>query len=147
MKVGGHVTDSERIISIVFDRLEPSKIIHSINENIKSSNEIHTDCYHTYKVLSFYGKSKPFAELEVSCQAAANRKPDLIRGFLAYFRRPFKSQHNFVSRDKLWMYLKEAEFRYNRRLQSELIFWDMISAFPILEMLELENLQQWNWKN
>jgi hypothetical protein len=54
----------------------------------------------------------------------------LISGLSGYFRRPLKYNYRRVDCENLWLYLKEFEFRFNRRRRSEETFWDLVGAFP-----------------
>jgi hypothetical protein len=37
--------------------------------------------------------------------------------------------HGHFSRGRLWLYLGEFAFRFNRRSEPDRVFWDMVSQF------------------
>lgn len=91
-----------------------------------------TTCHRTAKILSAYGLRKPLAKFMPTFYLDHPNERDLISGFLSYFLVPFKTHHKHASRENFWLYLKEFQFRYNRRHRSGETYWDMVSTFPRL---------------
>lgn len=91
-----------------------------------------TTCYRTARVASAYGSRRPLASYAPTYFIDHPAETDLISGFLSYFLWPFQTNHKHVSRTHLWLYLKEFQFRYNRRNRSGETYWDMVNAFPVI---------------
>ncbi|GGE03450.1 hypothetical protein GCM10011515_23800 [Tsuneonella deserti] len=90
-----------------------------------------TACAETARLVTFYGQYRtPDLAMPVTPWNAADRLPDPITGFLTAFRRGMQLQHQSVSPRYFWLFLKEYEFRFNRRARSSEIFGDMIGHFP-----------------
>ena len=103
-----------------------------------------TDCPDTFNLLSEYGSRIPLAQFINDGLDDYFDTTNTLRAFQNYFRRPLQIQHKRVDMDKLWLYLKEYEFRFNRRYKSKSIFPDLISNFPVVTCSEMENLQVQN---
>lgn len=91
-----------------------------------------TSCYRTSRVMAAYGGRHPLASFVPTYFLDHDEQIDRITGFLSYFREPFNNLYKHVSREHLWLYLKEFQFRYNRRHRSRDTYWDMVGAFPVL---------------
>lgn len=57
---------------------------------------------------------------------------DVVMVFWMHFRRVMAAGHVHFAKDKLWQYLGEFCFRFNRSAQPDRIFWDMVARFPQL---------------
>jgi len=119
-------------------------LIKVIRDKCQPGVKVITTCYDTSRVLSHYGTRLQKAEFSPTYFIDRPEIDDVLTGFLSYFREPVFLQYKGVDRRNLWMYLKEFEFRYNRRNASETIFDDMISQFPILGKKEILELESWN---
>lgn len=92
-----------------------------------------TTSYRTHRLFSGYGVRRE-RTVYVPCHYIDHPdEVDAISGFLSYFLWPFQTHHKHASRTHLWLYLKEFQFRYNRRYRSAETYWDMNDAFPLLE--------------
>lgn len=103
-----------------------------------------TNCYLTYRALSEFGTRRPAVEFVPSYGGADEPDCDLNKGFLTYARTPLRHHYRRVDHSHLWTYLKEFEFRFNRRHRSQEIFRDAISEFPDLNAVSQSGLQAWN---
>lgn len=103
-----------------------------------------TNCYHTFRTSSHSGTRSPVTEFVPSYFLNNADERDVISGFLFYFRAPLHFHHRRVDKGNLWKYLKEYEFRFNRRSQSERTYWEMLSRFPTLTPESIDDLMRWN---
>jgi hypothetical protein len=100
-----------------------------------------TDCYWTHRLLESYGASGPLADFRPAFFFEDAPIPDVAKGFISYFWKSFADQFRGVNLENLWIYLKEYEFRFNRRHRSQTTFWDMIARFPPLGLSDIERLR------
>ena len=100
---------------------------------VPGHGELWTTCYRTERVFSAYGCRLSRATYVPCYYIDHPDEVDAIKGFLSYFLWPFQTHHKHASRQHLWLYLKEFQFRYNRRYNSAQTYWDMVGAFPTLE--------------
>ncbi|MBD2843550.1 transposase [Erythrobacter sp. KMU-140] len=124
--------DGTSIRTSVIFRPKRSDILALIKSNIVDGALLFTDCYWTSRTLSAYGTAKPLAHHVPNGLEHLHFHGDPISGFASYFRQSFFDQYRGVTLEKFWLYLKEYEFRFNRRRTSSATFWDMISEFPDL---------------
>ena len=60
------------------------------------------------------------------------------------FARGVRFQHRHLAMPSAWLFLKEYEFRFNRRHRSHETFGEMLAAFPSLTPAAYETLRAWN---
>ena len=104
----------------------------AIAKVVPQHGDLFTTCYRTANLLSAYGARRARAAYFPCYYQDRPDEVDVIKGFLSYFLWPFYIHHKHVSRTHLSIYLKEFQFRYNRRHRSAQTYWDMIGAFPTL---------------
>ena len=105
----------------------------AIAKMVPDHGELLTTCHRTARLLSAYGARPPCAVFKPCYYMDHPDEVDAIQGFLSYFLWPFQTHYKHASRTHIWLYIKEFQFRYNRRSRSAQTYWDMISAFPELE--------------
>lgn len=108
----------------------------AISKMVPGHGELRTTCDRTARLLSAYGARAPLASYMPCYFVDHPGEVDAIKGFLSYFLWPFQNHYKHASHEHLWLYLKEFQFRYNRRHRSADTYWDMISAFPVLDQVE-----------
>lgn len=99
------------------------------------------DCYFSFRVLSNYSLKTPIADFAPDYVFEWPPHENFNLGFLQYLNLSFADQFRGVSLDKAWLYLKEYEFRYNRRARSKETFSDLISYFPSLDEESLTRIK------
>lgn len=122
--------DERRVDCTVLGTLSQANAIRVIKAKVADEAILVTDCHHTNAVLSNYGSNLSPALFELDLKEDRARGGQLIHGFLVNFLWPFRDQFRGVTKEKLWLYLKEFEFRYNRRTRAARTFWDMVMEFP-----------------
>ncbi len=125
------VASENRVRTLVIDRSRPGTARSLVRSCLSNSLDIVTDCYRTARFLdNFREKRTPLArfspELFEGHRAAATH----VTAFLTYFRLGLRSRQQHVHQKHLWLYLREYEFRFNRRDAALGSFPAMISAFP-----------------
>lgn len=135
------LADYKTVISTVLYRPNRSQVVALINRAVTPGSTLITDCYWTHRLLESYGSSFPLAEFKPAFFFKDPPIPDCAKGFTSYFWNSFADQFRGVNLENLWLYLKEYEFRFNRRHSSQKTFWDMISDFPPLTNNDAERLQ------
>ncbi|QDH33848.1 transposase [Porphyrobacter sp. YT40] len=120
----------------------PAPRRHSVRAAIESlmpnHGQVLTTCHRTSQVLSAYKTRQPLATFEPTFFIDHPADRDLISGFLSYFLKPFNNHHKHASREHFWLYLKDFQFRYNRRDHSGQTYWDMVRSFPQLDLQSLQ---------
>lgn len=104
--------------------------LKAVARMVPNHGALRTTCYWTARLFSAYGARVPRAVHEPCYYIDHPDEVDAIKGFQSYFLWPFQVHHKHASRTHLWLYLKEFQFRYNRRHRSADTYWDMIDRFP-----------------
>lgn len=120
----------QRVEVAVIDEVRRHTVKRTMSDLMPGQKEILTTCYRTSRVFAAYGARKPLATFTPCHFIDHLEEVDTISGFMSYFLWPFRTNHRHVSHAHLWLYLKEFQFRYNRRHRSRDTYWDMVSAFP-----------------
>ena len=134
------IGDRDQVTTFVVGQPNVARVRSFITRCRAPGSILLTDCPETFHLLSDRGYGRPLAQLEASAWKNNFDGQDTLQSFESYFHRPMKNQHNRVDMHKLWLYLKEYEFRYNRRYNSKSIFPDLVSDFPIVTGQRLEDL-------
>ena len=129
------------VLTYVIGDARRHKVRDFVERRAASGARVITDCPDTFNLLSEYDSRIPLAQFIHGGWNDYFDTTDTLRAFQHYFRKPLRVQHKRVDMDKLWLYLKEYEFRFNRRYKSKSIFPDLISKFPVMTRSEIENLQ------
>ena len=128
MERGGDVT-----LKVVPDQTRGS-LLPQIRDNIAPGTEIHTD------ELRAYNKAIP---VDLYTHKTVNHRNDeyvgpegettnSIENFFGHLKRSLKGTHNNVSPKYLEAYVKEFEYRFNRRTTPEVMLGELLSRFPEL---------------
>lgn len=111
----------QTITRIVLSRVHPQSILVYQDERALR----HLSGYGYHRVLARTFKFEPLGNYE-----GIN---GTILVYWMHLRRALRDNHVHYSRDFLWKYLGEFNFRFNRRYRSHETFWDMVCAFPPLD--------------
>lgn len=127
------LSDGSRATSVVVPGKPRRHILNGILASLAPNRaECVTTCYLTYRASSEWGSRPPLAQFRPGYFLEQDSRKDLISGLNGYCRKPLNYHYRRVNRENLWAYLKEFEFRFNRRHASENIFWDLVAQFPDL---------------
>lgn len=126
--------DGDVMLKVVKDQTRGS-LMPQIESNIATGSEIHTDELRTYnKALSV----KRYTHKTVNHSAGEYAKEDgtttnSIENFFGHLKRSLRGTHNNVSPKYLEAYVKEFEYRFNRRTTPEVMLDELLSRFPELD--------------
>ena len=138
------LSDETNVHSTVIFKPTRADLIAILTQRVHPSARIITDCTWTERAFSAYGQRTPLVQRNPTYFMDNPDIVDRLHGFFSYFWKSFGDQFRSVNRDKLWLYLKEYEFRYNRRTEAQNTFFDMISSFPNLLPTNIEQLRTAN---
>lgn len=131
-------------------RVEATPVIYPRAQNLRPhisakvviGSRIITDCFWTFRTLTNYGGQKSWLEFDPDHYATSHASENMNHGYFQYLNLSFADTFRGVALDNIWLYLKEYEFRYNRRNRSAETFWDMVSQFPRLDTASIERVKQ-----
>lgn len=125
--------DGDAMLKVVPDQSRWS-LIPQITENVKAGSEVHTDELRAYK------KAIPvdrYTHKTVNHSEGEYAKPDgtstnQIESFFNHLKKSIAGTHTSVSPKHLQRYVKEFEYRFNRRMRPETMLGELLSRFPEL---------------
>jgi len=128
MERGGDV-----MLKVVPDQTRGSLMPH-IDDNIATGTEIHTDELRTYnKAISVDRYTHKTVNHSADEYVGPNGETtNSIENFFGHLKRSLKGTHNNVSPKYLEAYVKEFEYRFNRRTTPEVMLGELLSRFPEL---------------
>lgn len=100
-----------------------------IRENVEPSGTVHTDELRSYLRLAEAGYSHESVNHGTGEYVRNNCHVDSVEGFWSRLRGAIRGTHVHVSGKHLQKYVKEFEFRYNRRKRPETMFADLVANF------------------
>ncbi len=129
MERGGDV-----MLKVVPDQTRGSLMPH-IDDNVAHGTEIHTDELKAYKKAV---NVKHYSQKTVNHSRDEYVGPDgettnSIENFFGHLKRSLKGTHNNVSPKYLEAYVKEFEYRFNRRTTPDVMLGELLSRFPELD--------------
>ena len=121
------------ITQVIPDRTAKT-LMGEIHEHVEPASEVHTDEHKGYAPLtrSHNFKHGTVNHLEKEYVGGAGETTNSIEGFFAQLKRTIAGTHISVSDKHLWKYAKECEYRFNRRMEPELMLSELLSRFPEL---------------
>lgn len=136
------LADNSRVDVTVVTKPRQKNLRSVIEQKVNYGTSILTNCYATFRILSNYESGKPISEFIPDLYDQDLHRQNSIHGFMQYFNMSFPDRFRGVTREKSWLYAKEYEFRYNRRITSADTFHDMISRFPIFNNSETDAVKR-----
>ena len=98
-----------------------------ITENIKPGSTVHTDEFGTYRGLDRAGYKHETVSHKLGEYVNGDSHVNGLEGFWARLKLAIRGTHVHVSRKHLPKYVKEFEYRYNRRKRPDAIFGDLVA--------------------
>jgi transposase-like protein len=135
------LSDANRVRATVVSRPSQKCLRAIIGKQVRSRSRLMTDCFWSFRVLSNYSSGRPIAEFVPDYFIDRPPHENLNHGFRQYLNLSFADQYRGVSLEKAWLYLKDYEFRYNRRTRSAETFREMTSSFPLLDEKSLRRIR------
>lgn len=122
------LSDNRAVVNHVIPVARATHFKKAIFESVHRDSKLITTSPKTFDHATEYGRDLPPLGLMIG------GKEDTIdcrnNSFMALFRPSYRRVYRHINRDRLWKYLKEYEFRFNRLDNADGIFWDMVSEFP-----------------
>ena len=99
-----------------------------ITENIEPGSTVHTDEFGTYRGLDRAGYRHETVNHGLGEYVSGDSHVNGLEGFWARLKLSIRGTHVHVSRKHLPKYVKEFEYRYNRRRRPAAIFGDLVAS-------------------
>lgn len=126
--VMGLECDGQVLSGIIKDRSSQT-LIPLILARVRPGSKIVTDMLRGYQSLHRHGFEHVRINHSVAFHDFRGHTNNPIEAYWSTLRRTFRAARQ-VSRDQVWTFLAETEFRYNRRHAKHGIFDELISHFP-----------------
>ena len=132
------MTNGESVATAIIPNRKIDTLMRVINDRVVAGSIIVTDGFSSYRRLAEAGweRSVVFHSQGIYVNHEG-RSQAAIEAYWGVLKRVIRSTYLHMSRENLWKYLGEFNFRYCRRRQSYRTFWDMISQFPPLTATHL----------
>ena len=99
-----------------------------ITGNVEPGSTVHTDEFGTYRGLDREGYKHKAVSHKRGEYVSGDSHVNGIEGFWARLKLSIRGTHVHVSRKHLQKYVKEFEYRYNRRKRPAAIFGDLVAS-------------------
>ena len=100
-----------------------------ITENVESGSTVHTDELASYTGIDRAGFRHETVNHGLGEYVSGNSHVNGLEGFWARLKLSIRGTHVHVSRKHLQKYVKEFEFRHNRRKRPGTMFGDLVAHF------------------
>ena len=99
-----------------------------ITKNVELGSTVHTDEFGTYRGLARAGYRHETVNHGLGEYVSGDSHVNGLEGFWARLKLSIRGTHVHVSRKHLSKYVKEFEYRYNRRKRPDAIFGDLVAS-------------------
>ena len=100
-----------------------------IEKNVEEGSTVHTDELRSYNGLDKAGYKHKTVDHGEGEYVDGDSHVNGIEGFWARLKLSIRGTHVHASKKHLWKYVKEFEYRYNRREAPSSIFGDLVANF------------------
>ena len=125
------MNDGASVRTVVIGHSSPKYVRMALLQKAHDESIFVTDCPRTFALFEKY-LARPKLQFAVDESGVTPGLSTKHKSFQLYFNHILKTQHVGVSYHRLWLYLKEAEFRYARRERSKDTFPCLVGSFPDL---------------
>lgn len=128
--VFGMMEKGGEVVAHVVPNRKRGTLFPLVKANVIEGTEVHTDEYHTYDTLAGMGyghKSVNHAAGEYASRDGVT--VNAIENFWRHLKESISGTHNNVSAKHLARYVKEFEYRFNRRGRPETMLPELLSTF------------------
>jgi transposase-like protein len=123
----------DAILTVVDDQTRGS-LIPVLHENVLEGSEIHTDELRAYRGANMAGYThKTVNHSENEYALPDGTSTNQIESFFNHLKKSIAGTHTSVSRKHLMRYVKEFEYRFNRRMRPQTMLSELLSRFPDLD--------------
>lgn len=123
--------EGELVTEVVKDR-RTKTLAKSVVDHVEFGSHIHTDEHAPYKVLAGAYEHKTVNHAQGEYVGPNGETTNAIENFFGHLKRSIKGTHNNVSAKHLETYVKEFEYRFNRRTTPDVMLGELLSRFPEL---------------
>ena len=127
--VFGMVERGGDVMANVVPNVRKRTLLPVVIGNVEPGSTIHTDELRSYKGLDRAGYRHRTVNHGAGEYVSRGSHVNSIEGFWARLKLSIRGTHVHVSRKHLQKYVKEFEFRYNRRRRPKTMFADLVSQF------------------
>jgi transposase-like protein len=124
----GLASEGQVLSAIVSDRRTETLIPHIV-ARVRPRSKVVTDMLSGYRTLAQHGFDHVQINHSVAFHDFRGDSNNDIEAYWSTVRRMLRSARQ-VSREHMWTFLAEIEFKYNRRHTKDKIFEELISNFP-----------------
>ncbi|WFL76157.1 IS1595 family transposase [Altererythrobacter arenosus] len=132
--------EGQVLCGTVPDRTIPS-LVGNIERLVRKGSILVTDGHRSYLSLSRRGWNHITACPIQHAASSKNVKNNAIEAYWAKVRRNLRA-HRRIRDENFWLYLSEAEFKYNCRDAKVSVFDQLIGGFPDFSFDELERVKR-----
>ena len=126
--VFGMLERDGEVMTKVVPNVKKHTLLQHVYENVEQGSTVHTDELRSYNDLSRIGYRHETVNHGIGQYVDKGSHVNGIEGFWARLKLSIRGTHIHVSGKHLNKYLKEFEFRYNYRKQSELMFPTLLAS-------------------
>lgn len=124
--------DGDVLLKVVPDQSRGA-LIPELRKNVVEGSEVHTDELRSYRGANMEGYThKTVNHSDDEYVGPNGETTNSIENFFGHLKRSLKGTHNNVSPKYLEAYVKEFEYRFNRRTTPEVMLGELLSRFPEL---------------
>ena len=127
--VFGMVERGGDVMAKVVPDVKKKTLLPIVQDNVAAGSTVHTDELRSYNGLSKAGYTHRTVNHGIGQYVDKGSHVNGIEGFWSRLKLSIRGTHVHVSRHHLWRYVKEFEYRYNRRKFPERIFADLVQSF------------------
>ena len=126
--VFGMVERGGDVLANVVPNVRKRTLLPIIVENAKPGSTIHTDELRSYRGLDRAGYKHRNVNHGAGQYVSKGSQVNSIEGFWARLKLSIRGTHVHVSPKHLQKYVKESEYRYNRRKRPDSIYGDLVAS-------------------
>jgi len=145
----GFACEGQVLSGIIPDR-RSATLIPQIVARVRPGSRIVTDMLSGYQRLGKLGFDHVMINHSVAFHDFRGNSNNEIEAYWSTVRRMMRASRQ-VSREHLWTFLAEIEFKYNRRHTKKSIFEEMVSHFPLIDVdnedAELAIRRRFDWSS
>ena len=130
LPIFGMVERDGDLIAIIVDKTDSKTLEKHIKQHVAKGTTMSTDEYKAYNQLIKAGYKHIRVKHSVREYVKGKAHTNTLEGFWSHFKSGITGTHRSVSKKYMHAYLKEFEFRYNRRNHGpQAIFDDLFNSF------------------
>jgi transposase len=123
----------DAILTVVDDQTRGS-LMPQLHKHVLDGSEVHTDELRAYRGAQMEGYThKTVNHSENEYALPDGTSTNQIESFFNHLKKSIAGTHTSVSRKHLMRYVKEFEYRFNRRMRPQTMLSELLSRFPDLD--------------